>query len=497
MNSVEPGALSHPGDDDGLSAQTTRGVFWSGATQLITQGIGFAVNIAVARLLFPADFGVLGMAAMFIELASLISDLGLNTAIVQRQDLSQRQLSTCFWINGLVGLALIGVSIALAPVVANLFRQDIVAPVIMMSSLNFILRAGSSVHRALLIRRLAFKTLAIPDVAAIVLFAVCVIPMAWLGYGLWSVVIANLISAAMATLLLWFLSPWRPGWQFDWPAVRPLMPFGANVLGEQILDYVNLNIDYLLIGRLLGAAALGVYTLAFNLMTFPLRRVAQMITRVTFPAFSRVQDDEAALQAGYLKTVCYIALITFPVMTGMGILAPDFIRLVYTDKWAEAIIPLQIMCVDGLVRTVSTTTGSILYAKGRADIGFKWKMATVFVIPPAVIMGTRYGIVGVSVAVTLATLLLAPIIQIVTHRLIHLTWRPFASALAPAVAGSLIMAGWLAGLVWTRAQHWPDAGFEYFGLAILSGAAIYTASFRFLFRSRFDEMIRLFGHLRG
>ena len=484
------------GSPEGLTRKTTRGVFWTGTSQLVVQAVGFALNIFVARLLFPEDFGVLGMAAIFIELVSLVSDLGLNTAIIQRRDVSQTQLSTCFWLNGMVGVLLFGCGLLCAPLVAELFRKDIVGPVIMLSSMGFILRSMGSLHRALLTRQLAFRTLAIPEIVGIVVFGICVVALAWRGAGLWSVIIANLVSAAATTLLLWLLNPWRPGYRFNWSETRPLMPFSANVVGEQLLDYVNLNVDYLLIGRLLGAAALGTYTLAFNLMTFPLRKIAQMITRVTFPAFSQIQEDEAALRHGYLASVRYIALVTFPILTGMGILAPDFIPLVYTEKWEDAILPLQIMCVDGLVRTVSTTTGSVLYAKGRSDVGFKWKMVTVLVIPPAVVFATPYGIVGVSIAITAATLVLAPIIQGVTHRLIHLKWRDFGRALAPATICSLLMAGWLMALVWTRSEFWPTTGYAFLGTAVLSSMALYTAGFWLLFRTVFAELMGLFGHLR-
>ena len=478
---------------EGLTRKTMRGIFWSGTSQFMIQGISFFVNIVLARLLFPEDFGILAMAALFIEMTGLISDFGLSAALIQRKKINQTQRSTAFWMNILVGVTLVGLSVLCAPLAADFFRRDIIAPVIMVSSIGFVIRAVGGVHRALMTRQLRFKTLAIPDVVGILAFSASVIPMVLMGLGLWSIVLANLVSALISSTILWRLSSWRPSFLFDWAACRDLMSFGLNVLGEQVLDYVNVNVDYLIISRLLGEAMLGIYTFAFNLMTAPLRKIAQMVTRVTFPAFSQVQTDNAVLRAGYLKSVRYISLITFPILTGLGVLADDFIRLVYGNKWIAAIVPLQIMCLDGLIRTISTTTGSILYAKNRADIGFKWKIVTVCVV----YIGAQYGIIGVSIAVALATLVLAPIIQVITHRLMDLRFSPFGAALAPAAVSSIMMVGWLFILMALRRQYWPDGGYLFLGTAVMSGALIYTVGFRLIFKDRFMEAIDLVKQLRG
>ncbi len=473
-----------------------RGIFWSGVSQFISQGLSFLVNIVVARLLFPEDFGVLGMAAVYLELVSILSDLGLNASIIQRDKVSQTQLSTCFWLNLVIAVALIGVSALCAPSVAQFYRTEILSSVIIVSSLSFIPRMMGSVHKTLLTRDLAFKTIAAPDIIGIIVFSVLVVPMAWSGLGLWSIILANLAGAWATTIGLWKWSGWRPGWTFSWKEYRALISFGSKVLGEQLIGYINLNIDYLLIGRLLGAYALGVYTLSFNLMTYPLRRIAQMVTRVTFPAYSQRQHDHEALREAYLQTVRYVSLVTFPLLTGLGILADDFIRQVYTEKWAEAILPLQIMCIDGLARTISTTTGSIQYAKGRADIGFKWKILTIFVIPPSVFIGAQYGIVGVSIAVTAATLFLAPIIQIITNRLIGLHMKVFINALIPAISSSILMAGCLGLLMWARMLYWPGVSIMFLIIAVLSGAVVYICSFRILFRTHYGALIVLMRDLR-
>ncbi|HIG47137.1 MAG TPA: MOP flippase family protein [candidate division Zixibacteria bacterium] len=497
MNRNIDKAESAENSAEGLTRKTIRGVFWSGMSQFISHGISFLVNIVVARLLFPEDFGILGMAAVYIELVSVISDLGINASIIQRDKVSQSQLSTCFWLNQIVAVTLIGLSVLCAPLVAQFYRAEILSSVIIVSSLSLIPRMLGSVHKTLLTRHLAFKTIAAPDIIGIMVFSVLVIPMTWGGLGLWSIILANLAGAWATTIGLWKWSGWRPAWTFDWKGYRGLISFGSKVLGEQLIGYIILNIDYLMIGRLLGPYALGVYTLAYNLMTFPQRKIAQVVTRVTFPAFSRVQNNDALLREAYLKTVRYISLVTFPILTGMGILAADFIHVVYTDKWVEAVVPLQIMCLDGLIRTVGTTVGSILYAKGRADIGLKWKIVASGVILPSIIVGSNYGIIGVAVALTGTTIVLSPIIQIITNRLIGLRFKELGHALAPATISTLLMVGGLSGMLWLRMEYGMDAQIIFLVSAVLFGALVYTTSFRLFFRIYYTELFGMFHHVKG
>jgi O-antigen/teichoic acid export membrane protein len=199
-----------------VNIRIAKGVFWAGTTQVITQAISFAVNVIVARLLYPDDFGILGMAAMSLDLMGTITDLGVNSAIIQRHEVTEEQLSTCFWINVLVGVALMGSAVVCAPTIAGFFKKGLVGPVIVVSSFGFLLRAAGGVHRAILTKRLDFRRLTVPEIVSILFFSITVIPMAWGGIGLWSVVIANLAGGIASTIALWVLHPWREaggGWR--------------------------------------------------------------------------------------------------------------------------------------------------------------------------------------------------------------------------------------------------------------------------------------------
>jgi PST family polysaccharide transporter len=263
--------------------------------------------------------------------------------------------------------------------------------------------------------------------------------LAIIGYGVWSLVFGGLVGNFISVIILWKISAWRPSLKFSFAHFKELFGFGGHVMGSRLLNYIDSNMDYLVVGKLLGAVALGYYTLAYHLITFPLHKISIIVTRVTFPAFSTIQDDNDTLRKGYLKVVRYISLITFPMLAGMFVVAPEFVVVVFGTKWAPMILPLQILCLAGALKSVGTTVGSILLSKGRADIQFKWNILTAIVIPIAVIIGANYGIVGVAAAITVMTISLFPIIQMITNKLIDLSMFSYLKAIHPAIIGSITL----------------------------------------------------------
>ena len=268
----------------------------------------------------------------------------------------------------------------------NFFREELVQPILIVSSINFIVGSFSVVPRTLFVKSLNFKKLAIVEISATFISGMLSILLAINGYGVWSLVLGGLSSSFISVLILWRLSPWRPSYKFSILHFKELFAFGSHVMGSSVLNYVDTNVDYLVVGKMIGASALGYYTLAYNLITFPLNKISTIVTRVTFPAFSIIQDDNKALQNGYLKAVRYISLITFPMLAGMFVVAPEFIVVVYGSKWAPMILPLQILCLAGALKSIGTTVGTILLSKGRADIQFKWNIFTVIVLTIAVLI---------------------------------------------------------------------------------------------------------------
>jgi O-antigen/teichoic acid export membrane protein len=422
-----------------LTKLTVFGILWTGISRLSTQLFRFVIIVILARLLTPEDFGIVGLAAIFLGFITTINELGLSAAIIQRKEIDEIHLSTTFWASVIMAIILFIIVILASPFVADFFQEDIVQPILIVTSIGLIIGTFTVVHHALLEKSLSFKKIAIAEVCAAVVSGMVSVFFAFSGYGVWSLVFGGLAGSFISVVILWRIVAWRPELRFSFARFKELFGFGSHVMGSRVLNYIDSNMDYLVVGKLLGTSALGYYSFAYHLMMFPLNRVSTMVTRVTFPAFSTIQDDNETLRKGYLKVVRYISLITFPMLAGMFVVAPEFVVVVYGAKWAPMILPLQILCLAGALKAVGTTVGSVLLSKGRADIQFKWNVFTAIVVPIAVILGANYGIAGVAAAITVMTVLLFPIIQMITNKLIDLTMFSYFKAIFPAIIGSITL----------------------------------------------------------
>jgi O-antigen/teichoic acid export membrane protein len=462
------------GTEPGIKTKAVRAVGWNGMSMICRQVFVFVTTAVLARLLLPSDFGLVGMAAIVTGLVSSVRELGLSAAIVQRSELDNLHLTSSFWANLAGGVALFGVCAAVAPAAARFFRNPTVAPILIVSSLGLVISSLGIVHRASLLRRLDFKAVAIAEIGASVTYGVSAIIMARMGLGVWSMVYGTLLGSTAGVVLWWTGFRWVPAFRFSRQKFLDLFRFGANVMGSGLVGYFNQNVDYLFVGRRLGASPLGIYTLAFKLMSFPLTRISFVVTDVTFPAYSRIQEDDARLRRAYAKTLRYISLFTFPLLFGLVMLAPEFVRVVYGTKWSDAILPLQIMCALGMLKSVGTTVGSVLRAKGRPDIELKFGLLYLIGMVVAVFVGSNYGIVGVALAITLLSLVAFPLIQFVTNRLIRLPVGSYLASIGPAFLASCLMAGVVALWKWVIFLLFPANDILTVSSSVAVGALFYV-----------------------
>lgn len=422
-----------------LTKKATRGILWSGVSQFSSQLFRFAVTIILARLLFPEDFGLIGMAAIFIGVATTVNELGLSAAIIQRKEITESHLSTSFWISVLMGITLCILTIIASPFVADFFQESLIEPMLFTLSFVFVIGSFAVVPEAILAKNLNFKKIAIAEIGSEVISGIVAVFLALSGFGVWSLVWRMLLGQFILVILLGVIYPWRPSMIFSFKSFNELFGFSINVTGSRVLNYAQANVDYLIIGKLLGTLSLGYYTMAYQLITFPLRRISWVITRVTFPAFSLIQENDEKLRKGYLTVVRYVSLVTFPMIAGLFMVSPEFVVLALGEKWSPIILPLQILCIAGIVRSIATTVGSILLPRGRADIEFKWNLITLILLTTGILIGVPYGIVGVAIAVTVIAVFMYTIVQIIANRLIDLSCISYLKALYPATFSSIIM----------------------------------------------------------
>jgi PST family polysaccharide transporter len=228
--------------------------------------------------------------------------------------------------------------------------------------------------------------------------------MAFSGAGVWSIVGQSMTLSVIQVAVMWRFSSWRPKFSFDWSAFKELTRFGGNLIGSGIFHYWGRNIDKLLVGRLLGGSALGIYTLADKLMRLPVSNITDITSAVMFPAFSAMQDEVESIKRTYLRATRMIALLTFPMMIGLIILAEPMILAVYGEKWQEAVGIVQVLCFSGMAQSIYSTGGWIFLSQGRTDIVLRWSIYTTLVRVVGVLIGAQWGLVGVAWAYVLGTL---------------------------------------------------------------------------------------------
>jgi PST family polysaccharide transporter len=435
-------------DQTTLTQKAVKGTAWSTLSTVGRQLLQIASVTTVARVLGPGAYGIMAMAALLLAFVLSLRDLGTGMAIVQRLSVSNRLLSSLFWLNFLVGLVLAGFVAATSPLTAGFFHTPALIQILCVLSVSIWLTSCGIVHSSILLREMRYRSLAISDLGSALAGYIVALTFAHLGFGVWSLVFANVATAASGTLLYWFLSSWRPSLVFNRQELHSVAGFSLNLSGAVLVNFFARNADNIVIGRLRGQSELGDYQMAYNLMLTPISNISSMIGQITFPAFSRVQADNARFRSAYVRQSMIVGLLTFPIMTGMGILADPLIRVVLGTKWVGSIALFQILAPVGLVQSVATLVGNIYQAKARTDLMLRWALSATIALVVAFIIGAQFGTVGVASAYALTYLLLLAYPGFyVPFRLIGLRVRDYAAALLPqllitAAMGSACLA-WL------------------------------------------------------
>lgn len=414
----------------GLKNKTITGLFWAFVSQGGRQVANLVIVALLARMLRPDDFGLLAMAAVFTNYAAIFRDMGISSAIIQRQNVEEKHLSSAFWLNVFAGFILTVIFIAVSPLISRFYGRPELGRILVVMSLNFILASFTIVQQSILVKEMDFRKLAIRDIGAIIAGGIFGIYFAWRGSGVWSLVYQLLVTTIANNILLWSVSSWRPRFMFSLQAIKDIFNFSAHLTAFNAVNYFSRNIDQLLIGRFLGAQALGYYSLAYKIMLYPVQNISGVITRVVFPAFSKIQNEHEKIRATYLKMVKSIALVVFPLMIMIFSVSPELVRMLLGDKWEPAVVIIRILCFCGLIQAVGgPIVGNIRLSQGRTDIHLRLGIINTLAASLAIIIGLKWGLVGVSVSYTVYSYIWAFYTNYVTLPLIGLKMGSYISAL--------------------------------------------------------------------
>jgi len=454
-----------------------RGVAWNLTARAVATFMNFGAAIVLARLLEPEEFGIFGLVMIFIGIATRFGNIGFGLALIQQKELRDEHVSSIFVAHLLLFSLITGMIISISPLVGSYFGNPIVGQALSMMAWVFVAHAFSSIARAILQRRMDFGGPAVANMVSDIGSALTSITLALLGHGMWSLVYGHITGSLLNTLVLMIKARWKPVFRYRQEAMKELFSFGLNIFLKNLLVYASDKVDYFIIGKQLGPAALGLYEKAFNIMDLGVKELSTKIgAGVLFSAFSRMQDDQERLRSAYTKIILTLTLVCFPFFVGLFLVAPSAIYVLLGEKWMASVVPLQILCLAGLFRTHLHVTGTVINAMGKVALEVWIRTAAFILLIMGCLIGSFWGIVAVAVAVTATTGILMVIMVTYLKRLTSLRWVDFIRPQCAPLLGSMFMA-----LIVLIHQHWfePSLGL-YSGAMLLSsttlGAVTYVST---------------------
>lgn len=424
----------------GLSDRVKSGYSWTLAGNAIGQPISFIFGVILARILSPTDFGIIASCVVFIEVGNTLVAASYTSGLIQKKDIEKKDLSTGFILQLLTSVFILSCIIAISFIAAKIMKNPMVQPVLSVLSINFILLAFRGMPTVLVQRELNFQLLAKIGLAEKVCFGIVASMAAFMGSGVWSLVVGTLTARALHTLIILYYSGWRPSLQFDKVSAISILKISARFAVKDILDELARNVGFFLVGWRLGVRSLGFYSRAYNLMTLPVTNFSKSLENVLFPAFSQIQDDKERLKSGLLKSSAIIAMTTFPILIGLSLTAPIFIPVIYGIKWLPTVVPLQIICIAGLFYAIDSPVVSLINAKAFLTEEIIRQVIHLSLLVLGVLLGSFWGLEGAAWGVTLAaSVYWFLLLQLLKNRM-NLSWSQYLLSFIPAIIASSVMA---------------------------------------------------------
>ena len=472
--------------EDSLTKQAARGVAWSGISQVTDRVARLASTTVLAALLQPSDFGLVGVVASVTAFVNIFQNAGTGAAVVQRRDLNPQLINSVFCFNALTGvLGCVGMLVLARPL-ASFFDAPVLAVLFAVSSMTFIFTSLVIVPNSLLTRRMRFRELGIIDSAGAVFLCVVGIAMALTGFGVWSLVVPGVLRAAILPLFKMRAAHYYGSLKFRFQDFKSIFGFSGFLTANSLLRFFSRNSDMLLVAKLLSMKAAGFYGLAYGLMLLPMQACVDVIKKVMFPAFAKIQDDNPRFRAGYLKSLRMICFLAFPAILGQAVVVKDAVLLIYGPEWEPAAMLFWFLIPVGLADTLTSTVSVIYQSKGRTGLFFGWSLVSLFVTIPSLLFGLQYDISGMALAYSFsATFLLLPGL-IIPSRLIELRTSQIFINVLPSFLCSLAMAGLCMAISMLID---PSAHFLRLVTQILVGITGYAAVSMTFNRSCVDEVL--------
>ncbi|MEB6335160.1 MOP flippase family protein [Serratia rhizosphaerae] len=461
-----------------LREKTVRGAKWSAISTVIIIGLSFLQMTLLSRMIDRSEFGLLTIAMVVIALADTISDFGISNSIVQKKDITNTQLTTLYWLNVGIGFTVSAVTFVLSGVIANALHAPGLEPLVQLISIAFLLIPHGQQFRALMQKELNFASIGKIESFSYLLGFVATLVLATFYPFAIVAIYGYLINASVRTLLFAYAGRkiYRPSMRFAFSEIKSNVKFGAYLTADSLVNFVNTNVSTAILARSLGTIVTGGYNLAYNVAVMPPTKLNPIITRVLFPAFAKIQDDSAKLKDSFYKLLSLVGIINFPALLGLMVVSHNFVLFVFGERW-EFITPiLQVLCIVGLLRSIGNPIGSLLMAKARVDISFKFNVFKTLLFIPSMMLGVKLGgAIGVALAFLAVQaintylsyfILIKPVLGESYRQYINSLWLPFKLTI-PTVVVSWCIGYFMPETVSTAVTLFSQILFGLFAFAMV------------------------------
>ena len=435
--------MSEEQPQQSMTRRTARGMAWAYGSYVGGRVLVLVATAILARLLTPEEFGLVALALTFTAFLDMLKDFGVAEAlIIVKEEEVEEKAETAWAVMQAGGLLLFVLISALGPLAADFYDEPALKAIMPVLGATFVLRSFGAAHYAIAQKTLDFRTRTVAELADVIVRGVAGVALALAGAGAWSLVLGYVAGTTAMTTTLWILVKWRPKLRPRRDHLRELLGFGGALTGVSLAGAVLGNVDRLLIGRVLGAAPLGLYSLASRLPELLIINLSVVAGQVLFPAFAAVDRD--ALHAAFLTSLRYAAMVALPLAAFMGILAEPLVLAAFGDQWLEAVAVMQIFTLYALASPITLVCGTVYKARGKAGLLLRMSVLQVLITIPAVAIAVDEGIVAVAICQAAAAGVILLVSLVVAMRMLEVRVPPVLVALWPPVVG----AGAVAGLAW-------------------------------------------------
>lgn len=469
----------------GLTSATVKGSIWNYANFAFGKAFIFLTTIILARLLQPQDFGLMAMALVVINFLKRVQNLGVGDALIYYQNQPNTFASTAFLISTVTGIFFSSLIFFSSRGIAAFYHESGAIPVIQVLSIWFIIINLGATHEAALKKDMDFHKRFIPQIAQSIVKGGFSITLALTGFGVWSLVWGQLAGEIASTILFWLVCSFRPHLIFSLDAARTLIRYGFQTILMKFLQGVFRNVDYLIIGHRMDTTQLGFYTIAFRLPDIVIEGIQSAITPVIFSAYSKVQNDMDLLKRGFLKTLKLVSVFSIPISIGMYIIAPEFVEVFYTNRWAPVVAVTKALSIYAIINAFDSQASIIYRATDRIGLANKIGMIKMISAIPVLWFAAGYSILAVAIAQIFLALVIAVIQVLTITRILDIRYMELFKNLVPSITSVMVM---IIGIWGINLLISPLPTFIRLIIYITAGSILYAGALRIMHPDIFRQL---------